>query len=862
MNRFFLAFSPLLCNHYANLMNQNREQRHLNMLFEHFSQKDRLPERILVNGPVVIFAVGLISGIIVQQAVPFAMPIWLAVMIFCTFCALLSGIFKISHKLYIAAGLSFICFACLGATRLTCYQTPTKGDIRNFVDKPVLASIRAVVISEPYVVEKGNWHFAKFSHSLPFTSFLMKLEQIKTTTGWVKSDSIVRMYIGEKITDIKAGDHLGTYCRLSRFTGASNPGQFDKAEYMRRKNIFVSASVETRAGIEISGNEKPGHFARLRNIFRAKASEALAGDLSADNETSSILAALLLGKRSGIDRQITDAFIKTGLYHFVSLSGLHVGIFLGLVWWLCRRAGLMKPARAIVCLIFLGVFVMVVPPRAPTMRAAVICLFYCAGLIINRKLNPYNALALAAMAILLVRPTEIFNVGFQLSFTTVLGILLFVDKIYSFLPEFSKKWGVGYAANLLYIGLAAWLGGAPILLYNFYTITPLASLWTVIAFPFVALSLVFGLLKILLSFLLPTASVLLGYLVTGLAEGFIWIVESIAKLEINQILIGSVGLGFVLCCYLLLLFARFARLNPEWIKKTICISGTVGIIFFLGVTKYHNTKHDNLQLTVLSVGHGQCVFAALPGGANLIFDAGSLSMSDLGSKIVRPFLAKKGINKIDAIFVSHNNIDHLNAVPEIVEQHKIGYIYTPEPVLKRAESNRVMEFLDDFLREKNQKLLPIPAKIDFGGSTEISVLWPCPDMADVNNISENDISQVTLIEFAGIKILLCSDIEHFGQEQLLKKYPQLKADVVLLPHHGSEKTLTADFADKLGAKVQIASCGMRDYEKRTVKSKEVLFTPADGAVTITVSKDGDIKTETYLSASAKKQPRQSGAVNP
>jgi len=514
----------------------------------------------------------------------------------------------------------------------------------------------------------------------------------------------------------------------------------------------------------------------------------------------------------------------------------------------------MKPGRAVVCLVALGIFIMVVPSRAPTIRAAVICLFYFMGIIIYRKINPYNALALAAMIILLFRPMEIFNVGFQLSFMTVLGILFFAGKINTFLLNLSGygflsiqpfKGFVGYTVNILSIGLAAWLGGTPILLYNFYTITPLTCVWTVIAFPFVGIILILGLLKILLSFLLPTASVLLGFIVTGLADALIWIVKFLAELEISGILIGSVGLGFVIFCYLFLFFARFGSFRPAWIKKVICILAVIGVIFFLGARKYKNTKRDNLQLTVLSIGHGQCVFAGLPGRANLIFDAGSLSMSDIGSKVVVPFLARRGINKIDAIFVSHNNIDHLNGIPEIVKTLKVAAIYAPYPALKKARPASMLKYLEKFIESEDKKLRPIPAKIEFSESAKITVLWPSDDIGDINKIGDNDISQVTLIEFAGVKILLCSDIEQFGQKQLLKKYPQLKADILLLPHHGSKKTLTPDFISRLNPDIQIVSCGWKDYQRQPDSSKKILFTPLTGAVTITVGKNGSIKTETW-----------------
>ncbi|MHC4147041.1 MAG: ComEC/Rec2 family competence protein, partial [Planctomycetota bacterium] len=276
---------------------------------------------------------------------------------------------------------------------------------------------------------------------------------------------------------------------------------------------------------------------------------ALLGDLPDEGSSRGLLEALLLGNRRDVDSDTYRAFLRTGLLHLISLSGMHLGILFGIIWLAAKTAGLMKRPRAMICAIAVGVFLIIVPPRAPTIRAAIICWAFCASLLLRRRPNPINTLSLAAIILLLMRPTQLFEAGWQLSFGSVVAIILFTKRIEAFLNELltdqlpsAKIPAVGSALLRLFaVGLAAWLGTAGILLYHFYTITPLASIWTVLVFPLVSAILALGFLKMILFFLLPTLSTVLGVAVVFLSDALIWIVEVIARLEISQMLIGRVS---------------------------------------------------------------------------------------------------------------------------------------------------------------------------------------------------------------------------------------------------------------------------------------------------------------------------------
>jgi competence protein ComEC len=834
--------------------------------------------------PLLFAAVGLIAGILIQSKFDLSVLIWLIVLALFTTATIFFFISQhssstnyqspITNYQYATAYLALLCFVCLGAIRLIAFDQSKPSDVRNLVaDERKLATIRGVTITEPYV-NRQQWEFAQFQYTDRPTSFYLKMHEVQTTDGWAKATGTVRAQVAEPVLDLKAGDYIKAYCWLDRFKGPTNPGQFNTARYLARKNVFVAASVKSRDGIEIlrsAQNDRwSGIFTKVKRKLRQKATQALVGELSPEEASRGLLQALLLGYRRNIDSDTYTAFRKTGLLHFISLSGMHLGILAGIIWWLCKTAGLMKRARAIICIIAVGVFLLIVPPRAPTIRAAIICWVFCISFFFRRRSNSLNTLSLAAIILLLIRPTQLFEAGWQLSFAAVLGILLFASRIQNFVYEkvrdtlwiekilktklfFRVPPAVGsHLLKLFCIGFAAWVGGAGILLYHFYTINPLTCIWTVAVFPLVATILTIGFLKIILSFLLPTAAAVLGVIVTGLADLLILVVRLIAHLDTSQILIGQIPLALIILYYGFILFSGFVNFRRPLIKKTIFTVTASAIILSLAATKWQRTHRDNVVLTALNVGHGQAILAQLPGKVNILFDAGSVHKSNIGRRIVLPFLNYKGISQIDVIIISHNDIDHINGIPEVVRDCTVAAVYANRAFFDREDTWRTAETLKTSLSKMGLKIQPLEENSNVAGSTEIKILWPTEQVLQDQNLGDNDKSLVLLIEFAGGKILLCSDIEEFAQRELLRLFPNLKADIIVAAHHGSARTAEPTFLENLEAEVLIYSCGRRAYEKQqTIKPENVpksFYTAGDGAVTICINKDGTIRTDVFVKA--------------
>jgi len=844
--------------------------------------------RVFDRSPLVFPAVGLSAGIVLQHVLFGGRPpqaaelLWPATLLAAALAATAfiliaeakstrhtksphnktAGDYTPLHKhtvplLCLCAAVSSL---SLGASRLTFFNRPPPGDIRHLVGQRTPATIRGRLATEPVRYEQ-RWHFATFATGEPTAGFYLELTGLESAGELVPTSGTIRVYIPATAAEVlRAGDHIRAHCWLNRIKPASNPGQFDTAHYMALRGVFCSASVNSAEAVERLDNGPPSLLAGAGRKIRQAAAGALQRDISARGANPGLLQALLLGQRSDIDPEIRRAFRKTGLSHFISLSGLHIGILVAMIWWLCKTVGLDKPARAAVCAAAVCLFLVVVPLRAPTLRAAIICWVFCASFFFRRSPNALNSLALAAIILLLIRPTHLFEAGWQLSFASVGGILLFFGRIDPFfrmliapvagknIRRFPARLASG-TLDLFCVGVSAWLGGAGILLYHFGTINPLAAVWTVLVFPLVAAILITGFAKIVLA-ILPPAAALLGSALNWLSSALIHMVKFIADFAPCEIIIGGVHFGVVLVLYATMIFIAFARFRNPVYKRMLSISAAAALVLLSASIKYARIRPRNLIVHCLDVGHGQAVVVRPPGGGLYLLDTGSISKSDVGGRVVDAFLRRSGIGRVDSLIISHGDLDHINGIPEVVDSHPVAGVFTPAVLLAANERPAAVKNLEALLLERGLQIQPLENGARRHKDCTVEIVWPPLEPAATAGMGENDRSAVLLIEFAGRRILLCSDIEKPAQKRLLQLLGGLKLDVVVAPHHGSIKTLAGGFLKDLGASRVLTSCSSKQYRLKRVlgevEGAEVFHTATDGAITVTITPRGELSCRGYL----------------
>jgi len=509
--------------------------------------------------------------------------------------------------------------------------------------------------------------------------------------------------------------------------------------------------------------------------------------------------------------------------------------------------------------------------KPPILRAGIMVAMYYGAFIINRRWDLQNSIAAAVFIILLINPSDLFNVGFQLSVLAVLGIIYTSSRLENFFwkstllveklqakEERSEIWLLFkiYCRKTFCVSLGAWIAVMPLIAYYFHIVTPLTVFLNIIIFPLVWLILVGGFVVLITGLLSPI-----------LVTPFAWLVSNSGVTLENLILLfsenfqtffyTSTPLWIWIVVYYLVFILYLIRERFK-IKIAHLIIATLAISIIFVLAGLPGRGQDCLKLTCFDVRHGASSFIQFPNGKNMLFDSGTKGNYDIGKFVVAPFLRQHGIRKIDTVVISHEHDDHCNGIPSIIDRFSVSNVFVNKFFIQSG--NRV-ELLSMFAEKRIETgLLADGLEIKGYEPTEIMVLNP-PDRdilrnegIPVENISINDSSSVLLIEYMGHRILLCGDIGERGIEMLLSgngsSDVDVSADVIQIPHHGGFCEKTGDMVKSVkpghaiisGLAKDISPSTIEDYQRHGVRLHK---THENGAVTYTIDKEG-IKVSTFL----------------
>jgi competence protein ComEC len=317
-----------------------------------------------------------------------------------------------------------------------------------------------------------NYHVLALIESLPDEKEKtykvdLKIISLKTadTTLYLPHKSIAYFAKDSLSSNLKPGQHVLLNSPLNEFKKPVNPGNTDFSKIYRNKNILSTVYLPKNnwklTDIQIK------NFNSLLYQWRLKIKNILNENLTNSN-SNALISALLLGQQSSIDKETKAILVDAGIIHILAVSGLHVGIiyllFNYLTFFIQNNKYRFIKLSIVLLGIWLFVFITGVPPSA--FRAAVMFSFFAFGKNLNLQSNSFNIIAASAIFMLLTNPLLIFDVGFQLSYSAVLGIITFQRPIYSSLYTGKNKI-INYGWSLTSVSIAATLGTLIFTLYNF-----------------------------------------------------------------------------------------------------------------------------------------------------------------------------------------------------------------------------------------------------------------------------------------------------------------------------------------------------------------------------------------------------------
>ncbi|HET6880172.1 MAG TPA: ComEC/Rec2 family competence protein [Pirellulales bacterium] len=815
--------------------------------------------------PLTLIVAAVAGGIAFDRYSPVSVRGWLAV----GFLAWGTWYFaREFRRLSLGTVLLTVSLAALGGAwhhlRWNAFPVDEIGVYADEVARPV--ALEAVAMGSPRKVPARPSDPLSAIPRRDRSRFPVQIVAVRDGDFWKPASGNAQVWVDGILDGLARGDRLRIVGQLSAPADPQNPGEFDFARHCRGDRQLSRLSCDFVGCVEVEAQGGRWSPARWLDRLRRRGHDLLWRHV--DARRAALASALLLGVREELDDDTNAAFAKTGTIHLLSISGLHVGILAAFLFGVFRL-GLIGRRTALSCVpLVTVVYALVIAAEPPAVRATIVVLFVSLAMLCRRRWQPANLLAGAGLVVLAMNPCDLFRIGPQLSFLAVAtlawsGTRLTPQPITDPLERLiarTRPWherttrrslrGLGRS---LAVGFCVWVTGVPLVLSQFHVISPATLLLTpVLAVP-VGLALISGFLLLALGWIAPPLATVLG----AICDRSLWAID--ASIDYAGSLPWSHAWApgpawWWLCGFYgaMIAWTALPRLCPPPRWRLGCFAGWTALGFIVPLVERHGGPR--LECTFLSVGHGCAVLLELPGGEKVLYDAGRLGSPTAGARSVAGYLWRRGIRRLDAIVLSHADVDHYNAVPELLQKFRVGVIYVTPAML--LDEGPAMQTLLASIREAG-----VPLRETWSGD-RLRVRGDCllevwhPTNSGVLG-SDNANSLVLNVEYRGRRVLLTGDLESPGLDDLLAESP-CHCDVILTPHHGSARSNPPGFAAWSTPELAIVSGSFNDRRPEVERAytdwgARVFNTAESGAIRVTIDRAG-------LRAATWKSPRKAGVA--
>jgi len=660
----------------------------------------------------------------------------------------------------------------------------------------------------------------------------------------VKADSGYRLRITEKRAFEslpEPGDSICFEAQWYPVTPPTVPGAFDTREWLRSQGFAAYGKFRHWTSWH-------GKWTAERSFYAFRQWIKRRFEAHLDPAETGLLLGLLAGDRSGIPDAIRNDFQRTGLVHVLAISGFHVVLLAGILSVFLKATRLPHKVANLIAIALLFVYVPVTGGSPAVKRAVLMFAIPQLGTMFGKPANTFNSLGVALLFILLPDPSQLWNPGFQLSATATAGILLGNScNPFKSIPEGLRKsslWKLaeGYVLSPTYVTLCATLATAPFLIHHFKTLSPLAWLGNIIIVPLVSWGMQAGLFA-LLSPIEPLCDTFCA------AAGFFLRMASFLTRLLSDSSGAAITVGPFSPAILLLLGVLFALL-PAIRKNAVAKKfGLLCLLLFSAifcVQGYMRVSHPSWNLTLIDVGQGDSILLTTPSGKHILVDSGDRSKRDMGKDVIVPFLRHSGIQRLDAIVITHPDLDHFGGASSILRTFPVKELWINECSRTEAKADWQKTIATAADREIHIR--------DIGrGFTwrehhfEIQAVHPNPKSTAGLKCSDANQGSITLRAHGlGHSAMLTGDLTAAGEKEILASDANIRSDILKLGHHGSKTSSSAPFLDAVAPQLALISSGrknrFRHPSKQVIERLDSLHIPylntaTSGTVFVTFSAD-------------------------
>jgi competence protein ComEC len=605
----------------------------------------------------------------------------------------------------------------------------------------------------------------------------------------------ITVYYGRRLSETWLGREVRLAGRFKSRRRAGTPWP-DFYERRRLTGVLVIAK-RPNAFLSRPNSVNPVGWA---NGLRIKLSRVARRSLTPLNRQ--VLEGMIFGvglSEEGETGVVLEDFRRTGTIHLLSVSGLHVGfVVAGLS---CFLGWLRLPDKWRIPLVLAGVwfYILMVGMKPSVLRSGMMLGLYLTAKWLRTKDAPLNRLSLAALILLAVNPYNLFEVGFQLSFTATAGVVglypVLKEGFPVRLPFLKPLWRtmlVSMAAQAMVLPLSACY------FYQISWVAPLANLW-------LALPALFSVVGGLAGELIGLGWPWLGQQLLG---GVAWVLTITLKMihlwaRPAWAATGTPGWPLpLLGAYYLGMLLIVDELRPNLLTGkrnthygALMLAGLAGLTLVVWTGFYLKTQAGYLEMTCIDVGQGDALFLKTPDGFTVLIDGGAEGQ---GRKRVLPYLRQQNITRLNLVVGTHGHDDHLGGLDEVLRRIPADTLYLPR------RDNSVIRKLKRKLKslQLTRRIVVNGRRLNWGKYVRAR-MFTFP-----NATNENDRSIVILVGYGKNRILLTGDLEYKGEKFLTAKYPQLLSAVVLkVGHHGGVNASGWSFLSQVKPRIGVVSVG-------------------------------------------------------
>ena len=655
--------------------------------------------------------------------------------------------------------------------------------------------------------------------------FTFDVEQVLTPNATVPPHILLATYSNKQNEPLSlhAGERWQLTVRLKQPHGTVNPNGFDFEAWMLERNLRAGGYIHPKGD-----NQRLDALVKAPVYLIESMRESVRDSFQkilGDAPYAGVLTALAIGDQGSIPNSQWQVFTRTGVNHLMSISGLHITMLAGLafaityaLWRRSVRLTHRLPARKAAALIGLLValaYALLAGYGVPAQRTVYMLATVAAALWWSRTVAPSQLLCAALLVVLLLDPWAVMSPGFWLSFGTV-ALIFYVT---------AHRWRLSHW--LVVYGQVQWammIGLIPPLLALFQQVSlvsPIANAFAIplVSFVVVPLALLAALLHIdwplwLAHHAMSVCMMALEWL--NKLPDAVWIQHAPPA--------WSIALGMIGALWLLLPRGFPAR----WLGLGLMLP----MFFVLPTTP----PQGALRLVIFDVGQGLAVLAQTHSHA-LLYDSGPdfSGEADSGNRVLIPSLRAQGIAQLDGLMLTHDDSDHTGGARSIMQAMPVGWLSS-----SLATDHALLQ------------LSPINQRCADGQAWEwdgvkFEVLHPAPESYAQEKIRDNNRGCVLKISTGKYSVLLAADIEKDSEARLLQQHAdKLPATLLVVPHHGSKTSSTAQFVETVHPRYAVFTVGYRNryghpktevVERYRTTGSEILRSDEEGAIVIDMDRE-------------------------